>query len=207
MLIVSAGMPRSGSTWLFNVIRILLENSNYYSSKFSAGWIDDVDLSESNALVKIHNFDEKLTTESDLIFYSYRDLRDAIASAYRKFNRKPSLDYATFLIEQDAMWKAKASFVMRYESMLADPQLIIAEVSKTLNINDVSADNVIQKVNALSYNSSGDKNGTYNKSNLYHQGHKTNGAYRSWEDGLDESLANRIYLEFESWFESNQYPQ
>lgn len=207
MLIISAGMPRSGSTWLFNVIRLLLENANYSPPQFTSGWIDDIDLSDPNVLVKIHRYDENIIAKSDLIFYSYRDLRDAIASAYRKFNRIPSIDYAKFLVEQDEVWRSKATFTMRYEAMLDNPGLIIEEISKILGIKNPSTNILIEKVNTLNYDSYGEKNSTYNESNLYHHGHKTNGAYRSWEDGLDESLAKCIYLEFESWFKMHQYPQ
>ena len=75
-LILSAGMPRSGSTWLYNVIRLLISNSPQSVENFISGWVNDFDnvydLKKASydkyILIKIHNYDEALVNQADYIF-------------------------------------------------------------------------------------------------------------------------------------------
>ena len=95
-IILSAGMPRSGSTWLYNAARLLLISSSSVGNNLSSGWIEDLGtLSKKEVmLIKIHDLPKFLSKKSQIILYSYRDLRDALASSKRKFGNEPSMDKA-----------------------------------------------------------------------------------------------------------------
>lgn len=207
LLILSAGMPRSGSTWLYNVIRILITDSGLYSNRIRPGWVED--LAEENqfsdALVKLHEYDKKLAAKADFIFYSFRDIRDALASAKRKFGRQPTLEHVDFLVEEHSKWILIAQYSMKYEDMLTSPQLIINAVATILGIKDYSVEALMEELNSLSYQSYGERNGTYNSLNLFHKDHITSGKISDYQDELSSSLVQQINDRHQVWFEDNGY--
>lgn len=207
-IILSAGMPRSGSTWLFNAVRLLLLKTGY---SIIAKWIDDFNESDLSGvdigLIKIHEFDSDWISRADFIVYSYRDIRDAIASAERKFSRKPSLEYAKHLVENDYKWKKITHFVLKYESLLVEKESIIKDLSKTLNIavNEHRIKNILDELDRISYYDPGSKNDKYHLVNLLHTNHITNGAYGTWKNQLDEHLIFNIEKHCYQWFEDFGY--
>ena len=86
-----------------------------------------------------------------------------------------------------------ADFVMRYETMLHDKE----------NIDPVGITNSIEKLN---YQSQGDKNEMYHKTNLYHSGHITDGRHGSWKGLIDTTLIQRIEEKHQGWFKKYDYP-
>lgn len=206
MLILSAGLNRSGSTWLYNAVRLLIKGSNCFPGIVCAGWVDDINVQDNNKhyVIKLHEFNEELVSKADFIFYSYRDMRDVLASLKRKFRTEPSLHLADSLFKKDKLWRDVAHFSMKYEDMTKDNLFILRQLSKSLGINDVDLDKVNDKLQSLSFSSEGDK-GLYNKSNLYHQNHITNGMWGSWQGELDNSLVTEIVLAYNDWFVENKY--
>jgi hypothetical protein len=146
IIILSGGMPRSGSTWLFNVIRLLLQTIRPEPRKFECGWIDDLEISKKHPrrLIKLHDYRSDLVERASFIAYSFRDIRDAIASAKRKFNRIPDLSYAKYLIEQDHQWRNASNYVMKYEDMITDPRAEICKLSLLLGANYVDVDKILK---------------------------------------------------------------
>lgn len=125
MLVLSAGMPRSGSTWLYNALRLMLAQRFASPGALACAWVGDIDRLPAEALcrlVKLHEWDGALAGQADFVVWSYRDLRDAMASQHRKFGGALSLQFADYLVRQDARWSARADHVMRYEDMLAQPR-------------------------------------------------------------------------------------
>lgn len=180
MLVVSAGMPRSASTWLFNLIWLLLENK-YPNRELVAGWVKDIDCSALDPsainLIKVHEFDETLSGQADIVIYSYRDIRDALASLERKFDVKPSIALAENLLKQDYLWREQAQCVMKYEGMLDARQTVIKLVGKTLNLKVSSevAEQIQHRLHNLAFEQQGRDGQSYDQTMLYHQGHITLG--------------------------------
>ena len=133
-LIISAGMPRSGSTWLYNATRLVLLSSPEFKDDLACGWIDDRNnLAESkNTLIKIHEFDKRLSEQAYYTIYSYRDVRDSLASINRKFGRLPSLDAATHLIKMHDKWTRVADIIVPYEKILSSKKEIITDLAQAL---------------------------------------------------------------------------
>jgi len=88
MIVVVAGMKRSGSTLLMNIIRLILEESyRVYprESNYQPRNIDDVDL------VKIHPYRPELAKAADYIFTSSRNIKE-VHSSWERFYGEPLED-------------------------------------------------------------------------------------------------------------------
>jgi hypothetical protein len=141
MNVLISTVPRSGSTLLFNICRLLLEQvdgkSNTYSNWhqfFAEGH------QKKNNIVKIHDRNEKYTNWSDKIITSVRDLRYIMAS-YSDFSKKFNINDATNLksvcngfvkiIENNV---AVADYVFKYEDYFLDKRKIIIEIANCLQM-------------------------------------------------------------------------
>jgi hypothetical protein len=217
VLIISAGMPRSASTWMYNVLRLLLGAHPDIAGNLGCGWLGDWKTipKRKYRLIKMHEYDFVAVDLSRAIFYSYRDIRDAIASQQRKFGGTPNMRAADDYVHLHEMWMQKADFPMKYEVMLQDQERIIAGIAETLEAvnltpptpgyNKPDPAGIAEELRRLRFESEGDKTGQYNKVNLYHRGHITDGRIGSWKGSLDEDLAARITEKYEWWFAKYGY--
>jgi len=166
-------------------------------------------------LIKIHEYDEDLVNGSRAVFYSYRDIRDAIASQQRKFGGEPSLEWADHFVELHEQWMQVAHFAMKYESMLADKENVIVQIARTLAGRQIlQCDNtngfmnpakIVHEIEQLSYDAAGDKNDDYHEINLFHKGHITDGRYGAWDEYLNADLTARVTEKYGWWFEKYGY--
>jgi hypothetical protein len=202
-IILSAGMPRSGSTWLFNAARLLLRRAE--GDGLSSGWVEDWPTLPPGRtlLLKVHDFDAPLARRADVVLYSYRDVRDVLASSKRKFGTPPSVEAARRLLEQDCEWRKAARLVMRYESMLADPAAVVKELAEVLQVRDVDPAAVAEEVRGLDAREP--PSGGYDRETLLHPGHITDGRHGSWEGWLDADLLRRIQEQCGDWLTANGY--
>ena len=204
-LIVTAGMPRSGSTWLYNAVRLLLE----YTGKLDigAGWISDFNSFKNHDVVilKIHYFEPVIANNATMILYSYRDIRDALASFKRKFGNEPSIEQARKFIHNDKIWREKASFIMKYEDMIAAQEKTLEEIARFSGIIHADLKQVIRDINAMTYEKGEKRNDVYNMENLLHKNHITDGRHGSWDGYVPEDLITQIESEFKDWLQFNGY--
>lgn len=84
-LILVAGMFRSGSTWLYNVVRVYLEN-NFPDNVYGC-FVTDYDQQNQCCyhVVKSHEFSTELSNKASLIVLSERDYKD-IAKSMSRFH-------------------------------------------------------------------------------------------------------------------------
>lgn len=210
-IILSTGMPRSASTWLYNTARLLLlENCD--PNDISYGWIEDIHLLLERPLIllKLHDFELSWCQKSKLILYSYRDLRDVLASFHRKFQEIPTLELADYCIDIDQKWRRVAHLTVRYETMLTDNKRMIKEIQEQLIANlgismETDLDQVLQQLSMLNYDNPGIKNEIYHQENLFHKNHITDGRCGSWENYLDQALVKQIEEKYHNWFLNNNY--
>lgn len=204
-IILSAGMPRSGSTWLYNAARLLL-GLKHPESDLSSGWVDDIDIIPKGKLLllKIHTFDKIWLNRSSLILYSYRDVRDALASNKRKFGTEPTLHLAKRFIENDERWRSVSAYNLRYERIIAEPLIVLTELAEVLEISS-DCGIILEELNRLDYNDDGPKNDNYHMINLLHRNHITDGRHGSWRDTVDPYLLKDIELTYYEWFMKNGY--
>lgn len=205
--ITAAGMPRSASTWLYNVARLLLCSSPSIAKSFSCGWIKDLGNipGKKYMLIKVHAYNQNLVDQSKCIIYSYRDIRDSLASLYRKFGQIPSIKAADALVVQHQRWMNVADFVMCYESMLEDKVTVIKQLAKLFGMENIDPDQIIKSIEQMSYQSEGSKNANYHNVNMYHIGHVTDGRHGSWKGVLDDDLLKQIEEKHRGWFDKLGY--
>jgi hypothetical protein len=95
MLILCNGMPRSASTWSFNVVTGLLRRSNP-AQKVQGGYDEDVarflggiDWDTAHAVLKCHSLDPightLVHVGAAKVIYTWRDIADAMVSYMRMF--------------------------------------------------------------------------------------------------------------------------
>lgn len=209
-LICTVGMPRSASTWIYNATRLILGSVPSIANKLSYGWIGDFDSinKEKYILIKAHDYQPDIMKNAKFILYSYRDIRDVLASMMRKFNKAPSIDYADYLIDMHKDWVTRSDMVIKYENILTDPGKtdVVNKIAAMFGIKDIDAEQIIKSLGRLEYSSKGDKNEAYNTKNLYHKNHITDGRHGSWEGEIDPVLINDIEKKYADWFNEYQYP-
>ncbi len=204
-LILTASMPRSASTWMYNVTRILLEQQ--HPNQVSAGWVADYKTLEKKPvhLIKIHRFDKYWAHRADVVLYSYRDVRDAFASAIRKFDIKPKMQFCEQWIEDDIAWKNKANCVMRYEDFVENQENEIRKIANTLEVENYSVENILQQIADLK-STVLSKEKQHDTQSLFHENHATTkGGHGNWSNEINGELLQQIENEFEDWFKNNDY--
>lgn len=195
-------MPRSASTWLYNTIRLILI-SKY--EEITCGWIGDrcIPIHTNCELIKIHKYDPKLVDASSFIFYSFRDVRDAMASAQRKFNHTPSMQQCDDFLMQYKMWTSVATFIMKYEDIMNDQISTIKEISKIL---DISVNPFIIHAELKKIRFNGQPTDKYDSCTLLHQNHITSdGKPGAWKTTINSTLISHIENKYKWWFALHNY--
>jgi hypothetical protein len=151
-------MPRSGSTLLFNLCRILFEEE-YGKDKTYATWTQFFKENQQKKynIIKNHDRVQKLIDWADLIITSVRDPRYVIAS-YSDFNPKFNVNSESQIksvcssyIKTFEIMKPLSDYTFRYESYFNDKTKIIKEIMNVLGINESKIDinKIIKNLDAI----------------------------------------------------------
>jgi hypothetical protein len=152
-----AGMPRSGSTWQYQIVSHLLEQ---YRGGVRGGFLEHVEdferIAEQTAgrtpwlTLKTHNghlpYAQALHAARALAVYSYRDLRDVAFSLMHKMHLSfDEVVHEKFLLEQclndHLFWTVQPNVLcQRYETIISDPTGSVREIAAFLNISLTDAD-------------------------------------------------------------------
>ena len=207
-LILATGMLRSGSTWLFNVCRLLLEpRPNTYSC-----WIDDYDeilaSKAQTVLVKLHAPDVALAERADVIVTSFRDLRDVAASVLDMgwFSKTAELTKCAMSARYcDEFWSDHANLRIGYHEIIKDPKLVTHILANTLGVKaeQSSIENVLVDINNMKPNI--ESGYLHDKTNLLHIKHKLDGRPGSWPERLSLEASQIIEEENWRWLSDNGY--
>ncbi|MFW5721455.1 MAG: hypothetical protein ACOCWW_03655 [Bacteroidota bacterium] len=201
-IVISAGMPRSGSTLLFNCLRLLFLEK--YGSKLSSGWIEETE-SFPNAtiyLIKTHHLNKIDLLRAKHTFYTYRDLRDAMVSKYRMFGTVPSIENVRYTVNQYNLAKSKADLIFKYEDFVNDKNKMIDQLSEILGISVDSSTILKSLPNPGRQNKI---NSLHDKETLLHEKHVTGTQKGEWKSILPKTLIDDINQEFGWWFKENGY--
>jgi hypothetical protein len=206
-------MYRSGSTWLYNAVRLVLTRAT--APGLAAGLIADKDtlLIHETPVVKIHAFDEDLAARSGtIVLTSHRDLRDIIASLQRKFKMDFALAPLRETVESHARWSAVAAFDLHYEDLLVNRVLQVRKVAEALQLSpatlaqlhfesiseEIDSERFLETRRACLL--------PYDLTNLLHEGHITDGRHGSWKGYVPDEIVKAIETEFRPWLEARGYP-
>lgn len=113
---ICAGMPRSGSTWLYNAVRCLALRAG---ADVYGAWIQQYDPGNPASIhvLKIHQFDDRVARYGSRVFTSRRDLRDVAASLIRRKWNTPEnvLDSLDFCVTAHRLWRRFTRHELVYE--------------------------------------------------------------------------------------------
>lgn len=204
-LVVSAGMPRSGSTLLFNILREIL--SSKWASQVSAGWVGDIfELPKGSVyLIKVHDFSPYFQARAVHSFYTYRDVRVAAVSGMKKFGQVPSVASIRQNLNQYLVAKRSCDLVIKYEDLVSNPDLFVQQIARILDVS-VDVDDIVKKTFYLQPPKEQEVKGAYSMKTLLHKHHFTHTRDDQWRDLLPERIQNDISAEFTWWFEECGYP-
>jgi hypothetical protein len=210
-VIVAAGMSRSGSTWQFNALRLLLESSGESVYSF---WIDDWDSEKARParilLVKIHQISPALAQAAWCCFTCHRDLRDvAMSSADLAQADGYEVDVVALtreIREAHEFWARQSALDAPYARIVTDPESVLERMAAWLGIpiTEVEAQRLCQTLTALS---DGDvpPGNSHNPLTLLHQQHFFDGRPGRYRGALDDAVEQRIREENGAWLSEHGY--
>lgn len=202
-LFLADGMPRSGSTLVYNYLRLCL--TERYGPTVESGWIGDIkEFPSAEAYcVKAHGVSRLLYSRAKFSCYTYRDLRVALVSGLRKFGRKPNIATCQSFIRKDQLARKHATIVFKYEEILANKRVTIERLIDALEVNTTSS--TIEE--ALSRQITlGISEGERQRDTQMHGGHATGTKDGDWRDVLDGEFLSELHDKYSWWFEANDYP-
>jgi len=219
MLFLCTGMIRSGSTWMFNVCRLLLEECGdldrtvpgYLREGDDADRVlEQLDLKARNVLLKLHNpgpYAERLIRErrtKDV--YTHRDPRDVVVSAHRMWNW--SIDraihsMATTVSVFERRRQSENTLFVAYDDILLRPQALVPEIAEYLGIHvdeqmveSISAATSLDAARTVATNPAIPFNAAfefhYDPVTLLHKNHVRDGTSGYWRQHLTDEQAARV---------------
>lgn len=200
-VILVAGIPRSGSTWVYNCIRLILIYK--YQSVYSC-WIDDYDPDNpcDIHLVKIHDPDD-IPAHVDEVYTSRRDIRDVAASIKRmgwdnKANFIRQLD--EYIEKYHKYWVLRTRFEVEFSDIRSRPLALVETMGHSLgaHLDGMEAKMIFSKLVAIS------PGPNYDKRTLLHPHHiSENDA--SYAHFLGEDMAAQITNRYQDWLRRYLY--
>lgn len=155
--ILIAGMRHSGSTALFNAVKLALEQKQVrFASFYSEGKNNDLLNTdrEDLLLIKTHEFRDDVICHASTVITTRRDLRDTVASATRR--NFPLLrimgnavEYAKYNRTLHDIWLPHSDYEFVYETFMADPATEIGRVLAHLGIQGADVDLICRQLREL----------------------------------------------------------
>jgi len=197
--ILVAGMRHSGSTAVFNLIRLALEHAGLrYASCYSDGahceLVDDPD--SGPLLIKTHELRDDVLLRADAIITTRRDLRDTVASAKRR--KFPLLEklggataYAKYNRSLHDIWLPYSNCEFVYETYMTAPEDEARRLLSLLGL-EVDVGTVCIEVTKLPTDD-------YQRTLLSHTHITDPLRVLSFHDTLDENEIGRINTDHAAW--------
>ncbi len=197
--ILCAGMPRSGSTWQYNAVRILLRRAG---RDFYGAWFRNYDHENPSPyhVIKTHYFHPSLIQEGALVLTSRRDLRDIAASLILRGWHTPSTVIAPLeraVADHLRLLPATVHETV-YERFRRSEVRELAEISSALGISlepDVLGE-VSREINGLTHDP---QVAPSLSATQLHPNHIMHGGSGYFSEVLPVSLVQRIERVFFDW--------
>lgn len=204
--ILVAGMRHSGSTALFNIIRLALAQTE---TSFIADYSERVNIDELNfnqtrlALLKTHELRDDVLRRATFIFTTKRDLRDSVASAARRkfpiFEKVGgATEYAKYNRSIYEQWCNKSDFEFCYEDFMKHPVSVIQKVLSVIGLHKIDSVDIYNEIMELPTNQYA--------TTLLSPTHITDPKReRSYLDTLTENEIHLIESQHGEWLQQNGY--
>lgn len=207
-LVLCAGIPRSGSTWLYNAARLgcLIAGGG----DVHAAWIDDYDPTSPAIwhVVKVHDPAPELESRADVVLTSRRDLRDIAASVVRRGWAEDDAGLIALLgriIAQHDHWSRKAALEVVYADIQTAPVKTAGAVLAAIGLepHERNARAIVARIEAAVDPSAADAG--YDPLTLLHPGHRAGGGRGDYAEVLEPALIERIEGRYGDWLERHGY--
>lgn len=141
MNLVIAGIPRSGSTRLFNIVRLgMLQNFN--KDQINSGWVRAFTHKDGcHNIVKVHDYDPLWVDYGKHIFTTKRDVRYIASSAYEHkpydvFKRPDQLiNSMRNVLEKYRTWNEVSDYELVYEDFREQKERIVNEIFNVIGLS------------------------------------------------------------------------
>lgn len=201
--IIAAGIPRSGSTWLFNAVRLL---EKYKYENVYCAWIDDhEDVKCDVRLIKVHDIDEKYISEANLVFCTHRDLRDIVVSlcSMSWLREDEMLSAASNIRRIHEFWSAQSCLDLSYEKIVFDPIGSLTSIARALDVR--VSEGLIREIERAIPTKTELSCRDYDVVSLLHPGHVTDGRPGRWVEQLSPVIAEEIWRCHADWLQARAY--
>lgn len=157
MNILVAGYPRSGSTRLYNIIRLILLQKHSFDEMYCC-WYDYFDEAKAKKIniVKLHYYEEKWLGWADLIFTTKRDLRYVAASCLefnarrgRVYGDEVLLDFLNSVMAMYEGWGLHSTYQLVYENCEKNLLREIFNLSQILGIENTNCEQIMTDLAAI----------------------------------------------------------
>lgn len=152
MKIVVAGIYRSGSTWLFNAVRLLLISEGVNIKSYFYG--SEPDTPEQFHVIKTHTYSQGLFDEAGIVITSYRNYKDIEKSMKAQLKKGLPVEFenAGNYKELDTFirwllkWNRKTLYMMEYDKFIEDPKEIVRDLYECLRLKNADIDEVYEQL-------------------------------------------------------------
>jgi hypothetical protein len=199
--IICCGMPRSGSTLQYQIVKEILEKNGFINNY---GWLNKDDMSgfftlqknnyKKPILIKVHDFHpiflEERIFKNSLFIYVHRDVRDVFISHMNKWKFNfDKLIKSNFLDEIENNYfewiNFKRSYKTDYTNLTNNTKEQVVEISKYLNLelNNEEALLISEKLSIdkqKEYIKSISTDQLYDNNELLHWNHINSGESNQW---------------------------
>lgn len=153
-LVICAGPERSGSTWLYNAVRLLLSAARVSCDSY---WIHQLSKSKLEerleqgrvVLVKTHkyysDYDDSLfgSDFNPIVLLTHRDLRHVLASYVRVGWTNDILES---YVQHHLQWRNRASLDLSYEEITSNTKSSLVKIASTVGLQNIVAHAEIKQV-------------------------------------------------------------
>jgi hypothetical protein len=132
-VIIIGGMKRSGSTWQYNVVRLIMENSQM---PFKACGDNEVMAQnyKGETLLKHHWHRGRLAARANLVLTSHRNVIQVCASMSHLLGRPVTGEELAKIVEHWRRWDRISNYRLEYERIAEEPLKVVREIVQLLGV-------------------------------------------------------------------------
>ena len=208
MNILVAGIPRSGSLRIFNIVRVGLEQL-FPKHEINFGYENNfVEKSEKKFnILKVHSCDDGLRDWADVIFTTKRDLRDILASSIdfgmldiRFLSEEKINIFLNDIVEKYNYWRQNSDLEVIFESFEENKRQVITRIFEICKLR-VDVDEVLRRIDYIAEN----RNNKALVGEYISKKHISNKADSTYRDRLDSETLQVVQDAFADWLKMNGY--
>jgi len=206
---LAAGIPRSGSTWMFNALRLFLNKK--YDRVYTA-WvaeIDEVRAAEADAvLIKLHDPAPALAATASRIFTSHRDLRDIVVSLRDMGwanDQAKMIEMATKIRGFHDFWSGRAALDIRYADIIATPEIVLSDIAKACEFDFTAEELATIGRELATLDGDPELRAVHDAMTLMHAKHRFDGRPNRFVDALARGTADEIVALHGDWLDRMGY--